>query len=126
MRTEAYAIVAHLAQLAQAKDLKAAAIGQDRVWPAHEAVQPAEARHQFWPRTEQQVIGVREDDARAHGLQIIWPHRFDGGVRAHGHEDRRGDVAVRRMHDARARGGLGAASGDLEGKRGGIGWRSDA
>ena len=76
MRAEAHARVRHLAQLAQAEDLEAAAIGQDGMWPAHEAVQPAEARHQLRARPQQQVIGIREDDAGADGLQIVRRRRL--------------------------------------------------
>src|SRR5438552_4635369 len=41
MRTEFHALIAHLAQLAEAKNLEAAGIGEQGALPGHEAMQPA-------------------------------------------------------------------------------------
>jgi hypothetical protein len=43
------AVFVELAAVGQAEDLEAARIGEDRAVPAHEGVQPAEARISSWP-----------------------------------------------------------------------------
>src|SRR3546814_18191337 len=49
--------------VAKAEDLKAAAVGQHRPVPAHEAVPPTTVCDEFRARLPHQVIGVGEDDA---------------------------------------------------------------
>ncbi len=56
-----YARVRHLAQLAEAEDLEAAAIRQDGARPAHGAVQLAKLRHQLRAGAQQQMVGVQDD-----------------------------------------------------------------
>ena len=65
MRAETYALFFHLAQLAQAEDLEAAGIGQQRPVPAHELVQPAQLAHQLVPRSQIEMVGIAQNDLRA-------------------------------------------------------------
>jgi len=58
MGAKAHALVADLAQLAQAEDLKAAGIGEHGARPADELVQPAHAADRLVARTQVEVIGV--------------------------------------------------------------------
>ncbi len=44
MDLEGHALLVELAQAGERHDLEAAAIGQDRMWPADQLVQTAEAR----------------------------------------------------------------------------------
>ena len=46
--------------------------------------------------------GIGEDDLRADLVQLTRGHALDGRLRAHGHENRGLDVAVRGMHNAAA------------------------
>jgi hypothetical protein len=50
----------------QAPDLEAAAVGEDGLVPALEAVQAAELAQHVQPRPHPQVEGVAQDDLRAH------------------------------------------------------------
>jgi hypothetical protein len=56
---------------AREKDLKPAAVRQDRAFPAHEPMQPAELAHQLTARTEIQMIGIAENDLRADFAQML-------------------------------------------------------
>ena len=108
VRFEGRALLAQLAQVSQAEDLEAAAIGQDRPVPVHEGVQPAELLDQFRAGPQQQVIGIAEDDLCSRLAQLFWRNALDGGLRADGHEDGRGDNPVRRLDRASSRPAIGA------------------
>jgi hypothetical protein len=69
-RGELDALFRDLAHRAQRKHLEAAGVGQDRLVPAHEAVQAAELVQHFGARAQPQVEGVAEDDLRADFLQF--------------------------------------------------------
>jgi len=61
------------------------------------------------------MIGIGEQDARVEFAgQLARRKAFDGGLRAHRHEDRRFDYAVRRREPAGARARHGAIGLDLE------------
>ena len=79
----------------QAEDLEAAAIGQDRPIPAHEAMQPAHTRDQLVAGLKVQVVGVAENDLRAVIAHLVGRQRFDGAARADRHKHGRLDRAVR-------------------------------
>ena len=73
---EADPLLALLGQLGEAHHLIAAAVGQDRPLPAHEAMQPAQPRDPLRARAEHQMIGVAEDDVgarRAHARPASSP-----------------------------------------------------
>ncbi len=58
MTLEGHALLVELAQAGERHDLEAAAVGEDRLFPADEIVQAAEARDALGARTQHQVIGV--------------------------------------------------------------------
>ena len=93
-RGELHALLADLAHLAQAPDLEAARVGEDRLAPLLEAVQAAELLHHVQARAHPQMEGVAQDDLRAHLLERARHHALDGAVGAHRHEDRRLHHAV--------------------------------
>ena len=98
-----------LAQIAQAEDLEAARVGEDRARPGHELVQTAQLADQLVAGTQKQVIGVGQDDLGVEFVgQVALQNAFDGGLRAHRHEDRRFDDAVRGVEQSGARAGVGA------------------
>ncbi len=103
-------------EIGEAHHLVAAAIGQDRAIPVHEAVQPAQPRHPLGPRAQHQVIGIAEDDVRARPAHGFGLHRFDRGCSAHGHEGGRADRAAAHRDRSLARGTVGRL--DREGKAG--------
>ena len=57
-------------------------------------VQSTEGSHHILARSHVQVIGIRQNDARAGGLQIDRGERTHRRLRPHGHEHRRLDIAV--------------------------------
>ena len=61
----------HLAQLAQAEDLKAAGVGQHGSRPTDEAVQPAHAPDGLVAGPQVEVIGVAQNDLRAQRFEHI-------------------------------------------------------
>src|SRR6476646_7365377 len=95
MRAETYAFFFHLAQLAQAEDLEAAGIGEQRPLPAHEFVQAAQLAHQLVPRTQIQMIGIAQNDLRAQILQNVLRNSLHSPSRADRHKSRRFNQAVR-------------------------------
>src|SRR5205823_5251891 len=116
MRAELYAVIGELTEAAQAEDLKAAGIGEDGVGPGHETMQTAELADKLGAGTQEQVIGVRQQDLDAQLFgEVALSEAFDGGLGADGHEYRRFDRAVRGVEPAGARAGLRALGEDLEG-----------
>jgi len=116
---EGHALVLDLAQLRQRHDLEAAGIGENRVWPIHEAVQAAELGDAFGARPQHQVIGVGKHHvgaACAHRLGREALHRCLGADRQ---ERRGGDCPVRRRDLAAA----GSAIGGQQAEREGVGHR---
>ena len=115
-RGERDAVLADLAQRAEAEHLEAARVGEDRPLPAHEPVQAAVRRDHLLPGPKPQVEGVAEDDLRALRDELVRRHRLDGAVGAHRHEDRRLDDAVRELEAAAP--GAARRGEDLEMHRG--------
>jgi hypothetical protein len=91
---EADPFLRDLGEVGQAHHLVAAAVGQDRPLPAHEAVQPAEPRHPLGAGAEHQVIGVAKDDVGAGRAHALGLDRLDGGGGADRHEGGRADLAA--------------------------------
>ena len=96
MRAELDAVLFYLIYISERKDLKTAAVRQDRVIPAHKAVQPARLFDDILSGTHMEMIGIAEDYLRAQPLQLGRRHRLDGGLRPHRHKDRRLYHSVRR------------------------------
>ena len=110
MRAKLDAVLFYLIYIRERKDLKTAAVGEDRVMPAHETVQSARLRDDILAGAHVQMIGVAEDYLRAHAFKFRRRHRLDGGLRAHRHEDRRLYHTVRRRELPGARAGFGTLS----------------
>ena len=104
------AFLGHLGQLAEAHHLIAAAVGQDRPFPAHEPVQPAKLCDAFRAGPQHQMIGVAEDDVRAARAHLLRPHRLDRRRRSDRHERRRPDLAALHGDDAGASGTVGGSN----------------
>ncbi|MNJ41049.1 hypothetical protein D3C77_359560 [compost metagenome] len=111
---EGHGLLGQLGDSRQAHDLKAAGVRQDRLVPAHELMQPAEALHPLRAGTQHQVVGVAQQDVGAGLLDLIHRHRLDRGGGADRHEGGGADVAARGLQHP----GAGAAFGgvDLEGE----------
>ena len=95
VRAELDALLLHLAQVGEREDLIAAAVGEDRMRPAHEAVQAAEAMHPLGRGPQHQVVGVAEDDVGSCRPHLVEIERLHRAGRAHRHEGGRCDVAAR-------------------------------
>ena len=64
-------LLGDLRPLGEAEELEAAAVGEDRAVPAHEAVQAAERRDDLFARPQGQVIGVGQHHLRAGGAELV-------------------------------------------------------
>ena len=102
MRTEGHTLLRDLAQLAQGKDLEAAAVRENGAIPMHELMQAAGLLDELHAGAQEEVIGIGQDDARPQILQLIRRDALDGRLRAHGHENRRKEAPVRGMDNPRA------------------------
>jgi hypothetical protein len=101
VRAEQDAVFRDLAQIAQAKDLEAARVGQNRARPRHEAVQAAQLADQFVSGAEEQVIRIGQDDVGVEfAFEIALHHPLDGGLRPDGHKYRSFDDAVSGVNPA--------------------------
>src|SRR5688572_15337803 len=92
-------VLVDLSALRQTEHLVAAAVGQDRLWPANKSMEAAAARDQLVARTEHQVIGVAKNDAGANLLKMLRSQGLNRALGADGHEDGRLDVATRCPED---------------------------
>ena len=91
--------------MAQAEDLEAAAVRQDHAFPAHEAMQAAEAGDALGARPQAEMVGIGEDKRRTGRAKLVGRQRLDRGLRADRHVHGRGHVAVRRVQHTGARAG---------------------
>ena len=110
MRLKLHAVVVHLAEALEGKDLKPARVGEDGTGPGHEAVQPAQLGHRVLPGPHVQVVGIGEDYARTHRIEVEGRERAHRALRADRHERRCLDLAVGQHQ----RSGAGGAVAGLE------------
>src|SRR5271163_3900590 len=105
MRAERDAVVANLAEITEAENLKAAGVGKDRMRPGHESMQAAQLANQFVAGTKIKMIGICEDDLSAEGFEILLrlPSHRRGGT--DGHECWCINRAVRRRQPPKPRTG---------------------
>ena len=95
VRTETAPFLGDFTALGQRKDLKTAAIGQYRPLPPAETVQTAGPFEDFGARPQVQVIGIPQNDLRAHlPLQVAVENALDASDRSYGHKNRRFDRPV--------------------------------
>ncbi len=64
------AVVVDAPERRQREHLETARVGEQRAVPRHKAVQAAQLRHDVFTRAHVQMVGVGEDNLRAHGLQV--------------------------------------------------------
>ena len=114
MRSERHAFFGQLAQIGQRHDLKAAAIGQDRLVPVHELVQTTQPRDPLRRGAQHQVIGIAQQDVSARGCHAFGHHRLDGGRSPNRHKGRGPNVAARRVDHAGACLAVGCLEIELE------------
>src|SRR5580765_680764 len=107
MRAEVRARLIDRPPVGQAEHLIAAAVGEDRLVPADEAMQAAAPRDQVVAGPQVQVIGVAEQHLRAEAVELPVRHALHRALRAYRHEGRRLDVAVGGRHPAPARARVG-------------------
>ena len=105
VRAERHAIVGHFAKIAEAENLKAAGIGEDRVRPGHKPVQAAHRANQFVAGPQIKMIGIAEKYLSAELFEILLRLSLYRCRRANGHECGSFDYAVRRRQTAQARAG---------------------
>ena len=116
--------------VAHAEDLEPAGVGDHRLVPAHEVVDPAEALDQLRPGGEEQVERVREHHVVAEVAGLGDLERLDHRLRGERDEGGRADLAVVEAQDAGAGARRGVARADREARaplsRRGGGARPDA
>ena len=84
----------HIAGMRKGEDLEAAGVRQEGFLPAGELVDTAEALEDLGTRTQEQVIGVRQQDLGTGIEQGIERLRLDRRLGAHRHEQRRLHLVV--------------------------------
>src|SRR6185437_17162947 len=92
--------------MAQAENLKAAAVGEDWACPIHKAVQAAQGLHHVATGAQREMIRVGEDNLGVTGNQLVRGYAFDRGIGSNRHEHRSLDPAVRRSQQTGTRRGL--------------------
>jgi len=95
MRSELDPVGFDFADLGETEHLKTAAIGENRLVPIHELVQPAGGGDDIKPGPDVQVIGVAKDDLSTALQQFARIHGLDAGLGADRHVNRRVHDAVR-------------------------------
>lgn len=100
MRAEGDPFFGDLAHLTEAEYLEAAAVGKDGLLPVHELVKASGFLDQIVAGTEEQVIGIAENDLRAHIVELFRRQRLDGRLRTDRHEHRCLERTVRSTQDS--------------------------
>ena len=103
MRAELDAVGGDLADFGQAENLEAAAVGQNRAGPIHKLMQAAGGAENIQAGTNGEMVGVAQQNLRAHLAQFARVQRLDAGLGADRHEDRRLDHAAAGGQPAQAR-----------------------
>ena len=96
MGAEKHAFFCDLAQITETEHLEAAAVGEDRTIPVHEAVETAELTDKLMPRPQVQMIGIGKNDLRFCVFELVGRQGLDSGLGADRHEGWCFDLAVRR------------------------------
>ncbi len=109
-----HAVFVDLAKAFERKHLKAAGVGEQRPFPRHELVEPAELGDHILAGPDVQVVCVGQDDLRADGLEVGGRERAHRRLGADRHEHRRLDGAVGQGQRARARGARLAVDPEIE------------
>ncbi len=107
VRAEGRGVVGDVATGGEAVDLEAAAVGEDRTVPGHEAMQTAQRGDEFVSGPQGEMIGIAENKANADVVELLRSETLDRGLGADGHEDGRFDDAVRGVQSAETGGAVG-------------------
>ena len=102
-----HALLGDFANIAEAEDLEAAGVGEDRSFPLHKVVQIAVQLHDLLTRTQPQMEGVAEDDLRAGRFNFFRRHPFYGAIGANRHKGWRFNDAALKHKTAAARATIG-------------------
>ena len=100
---EVGALLFHRAFRLEGEDLKAAGVGEHGPVPLHEIMDTAKFLKHLGAGTEEEVIGVGEDDVGTGCLEGLDRLALHGGLSADGHENRRLYFAVQSLVGGRAR-----------------------
>ena len=100
---KAHALVGELDGVVVAEHLETAGISEDGAMPVHKLVQATQLGDGVLAGTHGQVIGIGEHDLGAELLDSLGRDALDVCLGAHGHKDRRLDVAVRSVQHAGTR-----------------------
>ena len=100
---KAHALVGELDGVVVAEHLEAARVGKNGAVPVHKLVQSAQLGDGVLAGTHGQVIGVGKHNLGAELLDGLGRYTLDVCLGAHGHKDRRLDVAVRGVQYAGTR-----------------------
>ena len=71
MGSEGHALFLNMSQRSERKDLKPAAVGQNRAFPPGEAVQPTHAADHLISGPKMQMVGIAQHDLALQRLQVI-------------------------------------------------------
>ena len=112
-------LLGHVSRVGKGENLIPAGVGQHRFLPAHEAVNAAHPLEDFRPWSEQQMIGVSQQDLRSGGSQRLRELCFYGGLGSDRHEDRCAHFIVQSRECGRPCLGAGRSGFNLEMKAGG-------
>ena len=100
---KAHAFVGELDGVVVAEDLETTRVGEDGAVPVHKLVQSAQLGDGVLAGTHGQVISIGKHDLGAELFDGLGRNALDVCLGAHGHEDRRLDVAVRGVQHAGTR-----------------------
>ena len=96
------ALLAHRAGMGQGEDLKSSGIGEHRVIPTHEAMNSSHIPENLRAWTEEQVVGIGEQDLRTRFLQKMRRLSLHCGMRSNRHEQRGFNLVMQRVKCRRA------------------------
>ena len=98
-----YAFLIDFAQLIEAKDLKAAGVGQNGARPGHKAMQAPELADLLDSGAQVEMVGIAEKNLNPEFFEQVLGNALDRGQGSDRHENRSFDFSVRRQQAAGAR-----------------------
>src|ERR1700677_4899166 len=75
------------AEFSERENLEPAAVGQDGPSPAHESMKSAKMFNDLQARSQEEVIGVTENNLCSDRTELVRGHRLDGTLGSDRHED---------------------------------------
>ena len=99
VRLERYSLFRNFCQPRQRKDLKSAAVGQNRPPPVHKSVKTVKLIDDLAARPEIEMICIAENDLSSGHQKLFWSQRFNRCLGAHRHKNRRIDPATGSPND---------------------------